>query len=1547
MNKMISSIIENSVRYSIKNKLFHKIVLLVEMYMILIEILMGMYKLSGRYVVNFEQALFSGDLYKDDYIYILTMLSPYMWIRSLNKCSIVNSINYCYFPKIAFFVIVILGIIIAISVILLNYKYDDDKIVRKTNSFINMLKPMLYNTYEILFLKVLGMSLFYITINTFLSSWYLVDNEHKMSVFSIIFSGIFLICYFMMYIVYVKYFNIIVRLNYDYPNDNYFSRNYDFYLVILKVLIAVENNFIAFNGRINYLERVLNVIIIILSFGFIIKVMFNLIKRKIIYFMNNRLNSYRINLVIFVNLITIYFVIFELTKSRFKNGTFLFIFVLLIPLSRYITNWLCQRSYSLIYIEKHVILVFLYLMNHKNNLYISNEFENKGNEKKKKLNDTVFNLQVNTLYIQHRNQCKSLDCEICRLEEVSFSSLIFGMFKQCEVCVANNQLSNLDLKYFEYVKLLYHFHYENDKRIKLYFETVRSMERNRNDLVLYNNISLLKSVICLDRKEQTSTFSLINQYEKINNLTDKVIDTLKDLVLCSTNGEINLNYLIEDINSVEKSLEQKLMFVSKHKDIYVDDYNLVIGRFIYSSLFNKEIRDNLANYTIDIYEERLESLFSSNYLLMKYQDKTHSLIIVSGTKEFASYKGKQLREILVGNFGFETHIKRNIKENKGYQFNSNFLIKADKNYIKYVNSRNSIIQSVKHSDLYIISEFDIKETELLLVKDNQPSTESFINVLQLFNKIHLSQVIYSFSEDLRRSLYLLPEWITYLQSYHSNVNLSKVFTHSCMKSSKKQSDYLDINYATYYKTYEKILQKIMFELGADFFKTEQYDTMYKEIADLADIKKTYTFKLGLINSFKDDKEEVYNLYRIKHIKQFKFNRITNEDESIATDSEKFEVRNTVSSITSNSQYSDLNIQKTMKNNIENNTIILRKYSRLTFLFNIIIFIYCCTCLYVGIQNNNRYMELIDIRNTYLKTKNNIYHSMMSIMHCTKLYSAQSYKMETIDKYLISELPIKVARMRDALNELKVVLYSYAYNTEIQLTLDKQLNYNHVYVKGDKLLISKQNLKFLDVIYIYISNTNALIGYLNDDFIYLNIFKDYDKEINIQYLDGESIDPEQLPEYTFMLYEMIMNYHLVYNSFNYLESLLDIEQSLNSTTQLYVTMGLTVALLGLHFILIFICKKIIDFLNNVIETNNKLLIDVFSTHIVKAMVSKLNTMKLLNHYYKDNPVKSLNYLRQIKKEFNEISRKEKIKEIKSQEAGKTRIKTDMGMNMINKFAYLTPLKRILYFTFIIYFVYSITIYLFLLQSFNSIYSTTNYIFVNTKVFNSIYNNAIVSRILVYQNKTDLELANLMEATGTYQDKGYLATSIDNLLNMNELLIIRKEQSNIINYYYKLYAQDMLNCQTRLDLFNDPIINSAVGNNTNVIEIMTDLCNSFPVMKTDINQFFSEYNYRCIHILRAISANKEMDDIIQINEGDIKSLYYMILILFRPLQTFILFKINIEGIGVANGDYLVFTFIFFSLNILVDMILCFIVNKYVVNRSRSINNNLTTIINCLKV
>jgi hypothetical protein len=156
--------------------------------------------------------------------------------------------------------------------------------------------------------------------------------------------------------------------------------------------------------------------------------------------------------------------------------------------------------------------------------------------------------------------------------------------------------------------------------------------------------------------------------------------------------------------------------------------------------------------------------------------------------------------------------------------------------------------------------------------------------------------------------------------------------------------------------------------------------------------------------------------------------------------------------------------------------------------------------------------------------------------------------------------------------------------------------------------------------------------------------------------------DSLPEYTFDVYELTLNYHHFINNFIGLKALLNKEQSLNVNTQLVVTVGLTFALIGLHFILI------LRFLNKIINSD-KFEREVFDSHVVKYLNKQ-----------------------------NEITK------------------------LIKKESYLSPIKKTLFFSFVVSFAYTVAKYL-LHKSFTNIVLQT--IFVNLKVFNSIYNNVILT------------------------------------------------------------------------------------------------------------------------------------------------------------------------------------------------------------------------------
>jgi hypothetical protein len=1545
---MVSCVIKNSVKYALKNILIFKIILTIEYFSIFIELIMSIYKLSNMYQVNFELNLFSGNYYKNDYFYFLTFFSPHLWIKSIYTCETLNTQNFCYFPKDKFSILIMIYLTLLIVIILIAVLYTDSKkLIRKTNFFLNFLSGFSHFMIEIVYFKILAMSIIYILLNSLISSAYLLDSDLSLNIFFIVFSVILLTIFLITNFIFIKYFNIIVKFSDSYPYDNYFSTTYDYFLICLKIAIALENNVYTFSGRLTQPLKILNAVILIFSFSFLLITIKTLIYKKTLYFINNRLNIFRIGLIIHLSSVIFYYIIFNTPKNIINNiVTLVFTIVILPLLSGYISGIIGERNLIMIYFEKNIIIILAYLLNYKNSLFIFENSEtnkNKLSSKQDLMRQLIFNRQIDTIFIQHKNICAYANCEICNLNSISFKLLGEALFNQCQILISQNTVEDLTIKYFDLVKLLFYFHMDNEKRIKIYFEAIKSEQRHRNNLEIFINISLLKEIICQSKKEHTRVFLLLKKYEKVNILSEQAIDAIKDFLLCSSKGGINLNNTIDKVNKIRDKLESSISFISKNRDIYIDDYGLVIGRFIYSSLFNTELSDSLMNYTIDQFEERLDILFNSNHILMKYNDIQNCLIILSGTKDFASYRNKPLNSILIEEIKFEKELKKQLKNVKGYEFEYPFIIKSDNDYIKYINSKNKVIQSINHKDLYIISSFDIKERELILVKENPLSPRRDYVSFACPNKINLGQTLFNFSEDMNKFIYLKPQWLSYLRKNHNNVILSELLTESTLKSSKSDTDYLDILYPKYQRAHLAISKIATNICGLDDSDKDLLQLYIGEIADNVVNNKSINFKIRLIKTFIGEKE-IYNLYRVKQLKQIIYSKASHQEDSIVTESSNNEINKTTTSFTSGTQLSDLAIQKSMKTNIEKNTMVLTRYSRFTVVFNLLMVVYCIIFLNIGMSNNNRFNQLFEIRNNYLKTKNMFFHTSMTIFHNTKIINNYKYYKDEADNYLISEMPAKISSLSGALNALKDSLYSYSFNQDIQFMFDKELMYSIIIDKDTKILLNQEPLKFLDIFYIFLSNCNTFYENLQKDYLYINTFKLYNNEIKID-SEGELDD---LQVYTFKVYELVMNYYLYFNSLAELEALLDKEQSLNVSTQLYVTMGLTFALVGLHFILIFICNKIIEFLNNIINNNNQLLREVLNTYIMKFLMLKLNTLASLNHYYKDNPIKSLGMLKHIKKDYGVNTKKDKISEFKTPKP-KQAVIVDEKSTFINKATYLNPIKKTLTFTFMAYFIYSIGIYLLLVKSFTNIDSTTNYIFVNSKVFNSLYNNALLTKFIIIQNTTDTELATYMKVNDhTYIEDGYLSTAIVKLVNMSSVLVVRKQQSSIINHYYTLYGEQMMSCTDRIDLFNDKIIMTTVNGDNATIDLLKAECAKFPIMKKDIDQFYFDFNYRTLHIINSIKVfNNYKEKVIEIYDTSIKELYYMVLFLFRPVQSFILYKINIEGISQANNNYLSFTFIFFSLNILVDIIICFIVNKFIVDRSRKINNDLNTMINCLKI
>jgi hypothetical protein len=327
----------------VRNVLYHILVMMIEYISIFLSLIDTNFKLG----VLQQDVINQIDFFK--------YINPLFYYKKLLTCS---SSRICMLSDYYYYTIfsVIVGLILMICI----YKYfaNFQKVFKSFYKGINLI---IINLLD-LFFRIGGIFIYYLLLNKFMGGFYeftnCTENNCYVSFISVITSFVLFIFYFFLNI---KYFLLCkVYLNIEkkeFPYENLFSTKFNFYLIFLKCLISLEENFDNYK-TLNYLTNFIRLTKVCSLIFFVIYIISKATSKSRIYVIGCKLNTFRIFLLIF-NLI------FLILTLVINEGVFFYCYNLLIsfcaalPLSIHI-NRLNSRS---IFSDETLISQFIYFLN--------------------------------------------------------------------------------------------------------------------------------------------------------------------------------------------------------------------------------------------------------------------------------------------------------------------------------------------------------------------------------------------------------------------------------------------------------------------------------------------------------------------------------------------------------------------------------------------------------------------------------------------------------------------------------------------------------------------------------------------------------------------------------------------------------------------------------------------------------------------------------------------------------------------------------------------------------------------------------------------------------------------------------------------------------------------------------------------------------------------------------------------------------------------------------------------------------------------------------
>jgi hypothetical protein len=270
-----------------------------------------------------------------------------------------------------------------------------------------------------------------------------------------------------------------------------------------------------------------------------------------------------------------------------------------------------------------------------------------------------------------------------------------------------------------------------------------------------------------------------------------------------------------------------------------------------------------------------------------------------------------------------------------------------------------------------------------------------------------------------------------------------------------------------------------------------------------------------------------------------------------------------------------------------------------------------------------------------------------------------------------------------------------------------------------------------------------------------------------------------------------------------------------------------------------------------------------------------------------------------------------------------------------------------FIFFCYFSYSIGFYFILSNAYNKLVNTKDYILNNSILVDSLYKNALSIKFMMLQNKTDSQFTTYLEQNSTEE---FVKYSIINTIGLEEEEIKNIHNNEMIKQYFDEYSAQITDCNTNIDLFKDQIITMIKETNSDVIPFLKDICKNSDLMNKHVDNFIVNIIYDTLSLLNKYQSEHGNYDKIKSFNNDKGMLYDLntnILVIYRPIQVFITAFINVSIVDSANNEFILYSIIFLVINIIVEILLVYVIDKLVVKRSSLINTQYTTVIECLKV
>ena len=1413
--------------------------------------------------------------------------------------------------------------------------------------------------YDFLFFRIFSFGICLIVSNAVLGACY-----YENSSFFVLFLGFIIgLLYFIVSIFYFKFTYCYLKIDKNannYPYDN-FSSQYELVMFIIKIAMALNiNSFFIYEN--NLLWSWSTVIMILIPISYSIFLLYNLYVSKsyMIFYRNESLNFFRLFLLNFMCFNIIVHIFFFYSHSNI----FIALYFLSITLFSFsMTYFICKFQFDKIITGKELLYKLFYLIE----AYTNNNMD-------------YYERILKEISVVHFNRCH---------KEIKF----------CPVCSFFMKKNSNDI--IEIAELIYNLVENKKEERAMMIESFLMIHSTKSNMYLMN-LFYSKRIEFLYRKYPILSMNMLYYFKRILNKDLNTIHQVQSIQLLenqSKNIKTFLDVLKDIVTGVEKhpqfliTSSRKLHLLKdelKHKLLSKNenslDYQVIITKYIYVTVLNSKIQKGTNEFNISYYDDILQEHFCNDkFFLFNYEMTTNTITIIRASREYCKHISEQFDSL----FPFKDIGKEKLLEVLNKRIDSNIInnvfeypIKDPEHsdYISTFKMNFKIFPSIDLSSFLMISFYQNKYANVLVtLKENMLKDEKII----------------TFNTNLKDIMILSPGMINVLNAYKKEIFFKDIF-YEKFKTISTENETRIKEIGINYKKYLPIIkQKLNFYFETESNSKEEKESYYtaynKESIRIKNTKEKKSIELLSESEFtsKANSHCIVKIYYLRKESGKGTNCMRDMNGCLPMNNLKMfttisggkteylsrAIMNSTSSFTKNHSSSgkikslqgNIDINKRNQNNQKSNKAQNKKFTFFTILiliYNSILILLTIIFLILAIKENKVFTDSFSFFQQWHKYFRLFMNSTLSFFftlcpakpntnECEFKYNLYALDFNVnygLDKridvmmYLSEELIIKVNYYQTLLFELKSHIYKHNDAELIKIAEKEMINYSFSEVNGKYTVVYK-NVSFFDNLNIYFNELNAIANDL--DFIYVPmqiLAKLENGKLNMTMMH---IDPGE--EIKLNAYSIMINYRKI---LALTEEMTDeiTNNLLDSISECkFIGNFFCIFLIINHILLLVICLCMVKMFKNILFSfTSEIKATLAEPSIVDRLKNKITIMLSLVEFYKENPNKLSAQYDKIKSESNS-----KAKMTQKEQNESTPLLTSNTIHndepISNLLSILLPSIHIIILLFLIYFIFSISYFLFLKTTLNTYSSIITTFSTNSEIDSNVYAVSTVFQVMIFTNQTDIEM---QEFYGNEKPtEGYIAERIKKAYA--NLYYVEKEESFRQNKITPLRDIINLSCDTLLNNVDDQILHDMSSlfadkyKDINLYNELAKICKYYDFMEYKNDKIFiREILFRAMELNNALVHS--IDNLYQINiSRKLFDIYLFILLFYRPLRHFESSSIYLNVINNTTDTYNIVIYTFLVIHTIFEILLFILLRKFVVNEYLYTNKSLNMLTKCLKV